>query len=106
MYLLKIFYSNFAVCRGSFIKVFRISPDLKFIIFILPSGVRKKITFAEVTYFLTKEPALKTQKPKTKKASNYLICNKRVHVRGVAKNAVDHPNGGSGRSGLLRKKSP
>jgi hypothetical protein len=36
------------------------------------------------------------------KASSFFFKKKRISVRGVAQNAVDHKNGGSGRGGVLR----
>jgi len=42
------------------------------------------------------------QLPLFAKASAFFFKKKRIPVRGVAQNAVDHKNGGSGRGGVLR----
>ncbi len=41
-----------------------------------------------------------------KKASFSYYNNKKPKTRGVAKNCVDHPNGGKGRNGVHLKRSP
>lgn len=68
----------------------------------MPSGVKTKVKASEVC----SQPYLQKNSPLKKKASYVYTVNKRPTVRGVAKNAVDHPNGGKGRSGLKQKKSP
>ena len=37
-----------------------------------------------------------------KKSSTFFFKKKRISVRGVAKNSVDHKHGGKGRGGVLR----
>lgn len=68
----------------------------------MPSGSKLAVNTNDLVS--TPYSHLKSSVPK--KASNVLLNFKKQKVRGVAKNAVDHPNGGKGRSGLRSKKSP
>lgn len=57
-------------------------------------------------FFFNSKKILKYNIFKKKKANFNYFFFKRPKTRGVAKNCVDHPNGGKGRSGILKKKSP
>lgn len=64
----------------------------------LPSGIRLKgILFNLATNFVKKQTPLLG-----KKSSTFFFKKKRISVRGVAKNSVDHKHGGKGRGGVLR----
>lgn len=93
--------NKIAWAYNSFLKVVNVYWLCGKILLKLPSGIKRRVKLSAVTFLKT------STIPNTKlKASSYGVHFKRPHVRGVAKNAVDHPNGGKGRSGLKKKKSP
>lgn len=64
----------------------------------LPSGIHLKgIPFILTCSFVKKKTTLLG-----KKSSTFFFKKKRISVRGVAKNSVDHKHGGKGRGGVLR----
>lgn len=64
----------------------------------LPSGAQLKgINLSLATNFVKKQTPLLG-----KKSSTFFFKKKRISVRGVAKNSVDHKHGGKGRGGVLR----
>jgi ribosomal protein L2 len=64
----------------------------------LPSGNQlKRVGSFIAANFSKKQTALLG-----KKSSTFFFKKKRISVRGVAKNSVDHKHGGKGRGGVLR----
>ena len=64
----------------------------------LPSGSQlKRVGSFIAANFSKKHTALLG-----KKSSTFFFKKKRISVRGVAKNSVDHKHGGKGRGGVLR----
>lgn len=64
----------------------------------MPSGSLYKST----AIFLASNFLKKKTTVITNKSSTFFFKKKRLSVRGVAKNAVDHKHGGKGRGGVLR----
>lgn len=65
---------------------------------VLPSGV--VLLFLPVLFYSAFQSNLMAEL--SKKSSKFFYKKKKLYVRGVAKNANDHPHGGSGRGGVLR----
>lgn len=97
-----VFNKKIAWSFKTFSKILKINKNNFSVTLKLPSGLKKKAPYSEVysEVFSQQKSNLK------KKASSLYLLKKKPQVRGVAKNAVDHPNGGKGRSGLKQKKSP
>ena len=64
----------------------------------LPSGALFKTSTVTLANFFSKKPTALL----TAKSSTFFWKKRRISVRGVAKNAVDHAHGGKGRGGVLR----
>lgn len=65
---------------------------------VLPSGTL--FLFLPIIFYSAFQSSLMSEL--SKKSSKFFYKKKKLYVRGVAKNANDHPHGGSGRGGVLR----
>lgn len=92
-YFTKLNFSFF-IFASSYLSLFRVLPRSC----RLPSGQ----SFFVSTYFLCSLPQSKFFFDLRPKSSCFFFKKKRIGSRGVAQNACDHPNGGKGRSGVIR----
>lgn len=91
-YVSNIFYKFFFATSSNTFAV------LKKKMLVLPSGV--SLLFLPVIFYTAFQSSLMAEL--SKKSSKFFYKKKKLYVRGVAKNANDHPHGGSGRGGVLR----
>jgi hypothetical protein len=87
-----------AISGGSYAVLFK----KKCFFVLLPSGISKKVSLH--LRALLGRGLFKTSG--SLKSSKFFFKSSRLSVRGCAKNAVDHKNGGSGRGGIRRSSSP
>jgi hypothetical protein len=87
-----------AVSGGSYAVLYK----KKYFFVLLPSGISKKVNL-ELRALLGRG-LFRTSS--SLKSSKFFFKLSKVSVRGCAKNAVDHKNGGSGRGGIRRSSSP
>ena len=87
-----------AISAGTFTRVYKKN---KFFL-LMPSGVLFLFLFSLMGFIGRNSP----RNFISTKFSKYFYKRKNISVRGCAKNAVDHANGGSGRGGIPRSGSP